>query len=142
MKKEKRFAAVAIIIDKLNKKILLSQRHQPTFLAIHEKWQFPGGTIEFGEHPKDTTVREVKEELGIDIDILSETPFIHSFVYEGYVQGIIMAYPAKQTNGKIDVSKDPQTKAARWFSLAEIETLDCLPEVKKIIEKVEKLLQD
>ena len=35
----------------------------------HEYYVFPGGGIEEGETPEEAAVREVKEELGIDIEI-------------------------------------------------------------------------
>jgi ADP-ribose pyrophosphatase YjhB (NUDIX family) len=35
-----------------------------------EGWVMPGGTVEAGESPKDCAVREVKEELGLDIENL------------------------------------------------------------------------
>ena len=36
----------------------------------HEYYVFPGGGIEEGETPEEAAVREVKEELGIDIEIV------------------------------------------------------------------------
>jgi 8-oxo-dGTP pyrophosphatase MutT (NUDIX family) len=36
-------------------------------------WYLPGGTIEFGESAQDALVREIAEELGVEIDICSLT---------------------------------------------------------------------
>ena len=35
----------------------------------HEYYVFPGGGIEAGETPEEAAIREIKEELGIDIEI-------------------------------------------------------------------------
>ena len=33
------------------------------------KWEFPGGKVEFGEHPEACLVREIKEELNLEIAV-------------------------------------------------------------------------
>lgn len=47
------------------------------FLAHHkkfDKWTPPGGHIEEGETPDEALVREWKEELGLDIEIIPAAP--------------------------------------------------------------------
>jgi 8-oxo-dGTP diphosphatase len=33
------------------------------------KWEFPGGKVEFGEHPEAGLIREIKEELNLEIAV-------------------------------------------------------------------------
>ena len=46
-------------------RVLIAQRPTGKFLA--GTWEFPGGKIEPGERPEETLIRELKEELGIDV---------------------------------------------------------------------------
>jgi 8-oxo-dGTP diphosphatase len=46
-------------------RVLLAQRPQGKPMA--GLWEFPGGKIEAGERPEQTLIRELKEELGIDV---------------------------------------------------------------------------
>lgn len=61
--KEKHFTSSALIIE--NKRVLL---------VYHKKlgvWLYPGGHIEKNENPDEALIREVKEETGLDIEIIS-----------------------------------------------------------------------
>ena len=51
--------AAAIILR--DNKILLVQRNREPYKG---RWMLPAGFVEFGEHPKNTVVREVEEETG------------------------------------------------------------------------------
>jgi len=48
-------------------KFLIAQR--PKGKSLEFKWEFPGGKIDENETEKEALRREIKEELGIDIDI-------------------------------------------------------------------------
>ena len=57
--------AAGILIE--GGKVLLTQRKRGSHLA--DLWEFPGGKCEPGEDPKDALVRELREELGIEVAV-------------------------------------------------------------------------
>ena len=56
-------SAVALIDP--DGRVLLAQR--PEGKSMAGLWEFPGGKVEQGESPEVALIRELKEELGIDI---------------------------------------------------------------------------
>lgn len=57
--------AAAALLDGTGR-VLLAQR--PLGKALAGLWEFPGGKVEAHERPEDALVRELHEELGIDLD--------------------------------------------------------------------------
>lgn len=62
MKQIKHIGSYGLILE--NNKILLIKKHGGPYDG---KLDLPGGTIEYGEKPEETLVRELKEEVGIDV---------------------------------------------------------------------------
>ncbi|OJY34671.1 MAG: NTP pyrophosphohydrolase [Rhizobiales bacterium 65-9] len=56
---------VAVALVDADNRVLIAQRPEGKTLA--GLWEFPGGKIEPGERPEETLIRELKEELGIDV---------------------------------------------------------------------------
>ena len=56
--------AACALID-ADGRVLIAQRPQGKSMA--GLWEFPGGKVESGEMPEETLIRELKEELGIDV---------------------------------------------------------------------------
>lgn len=67
----KKIEVVAAVIQHQGK-ILAVQRGPAKFDYISEKWEFPGGKMEAGETEQETIIREIKEELDLDIVVTSK----------------------------------------------------------------------
>lgn len=60
--------------------VLAAQRSR--WMRIPLKWEFPGGKIENGELPEDCLMRELMEELGVQVAIdHSLPPITHDYPY-------------------------------------------------------------
>jgi 8-oxo-dGTP diphosphatase len=57
---------VACALIDADGRVLIAQRPQGRPMA--GLWEFPGGKVEAGEAPEHTLIRELKEELGIDVN--------------------------------------------------------------------------
>lgn len=89
--------------------------------ASHEagKWEFPGGKVEPLEHPEATLVREIKEELDLEISV--ERIFdVASHVFEtsnGPVHIILLCYLCR---AKSESFKMLDVSDARWVRPSEL----------------------
>jgi 8-oxo-dGTP diphosphatase len=66
------FVSAVAMVD-TDGRVLMAQRPEGKSLA--GLWEFPGGKIETGESPEAALVRELKEELGVDITESCLAPF-------------------------------------------------------------------
>jgi 8-oxo-dGTP diphosphatase len=74
-------AAVALIDD--DGRVLLARR--PEGKSMAGLWEFPGGKVEPGERPEDTLIRELHEELGIEVKEPCLAPLTFaSYDYENF----------------------------------------------------------
>ena len=55
----------AVVMIDIDGRVLIAQR--PEGKSMAGLWEFPGGKLEPGETPERALIRELKEELGVDI---------------------------------------------------------------------------
>lgn len=90
---------VAAILENEKNEILIAKRKKDKILGGF--WEFPGGKVEKGETPKESLIRELKEEMNVDIEIVE---YIGENIYH-YERGNInlIAFKAKILNGNIQL---------------------------------------
>jgi 8-oxo-dGTP diphosphatase len=94
-----------------------------------EHWAFPGGKSEPGETPEQTAVREVREEVGLDIEV---TGAIGRYVLpSGYAIACFSA-TARGTSLTVDSG---EILEAKWFTPEESLLLNLVSTVRDAIEK-------
>lgn len=95
---------VTCAIISIRNKILVVQRSETMSLPL--KWEFPGGKIEKGESSEDCIKREIKEELNIEIELMSRlSPSI--FNYPNFLIELI-PFKASYIDGKIKLAEHKQ----------------------------------
>jgi len=116
----------AIIID--GDKILATQRGDGDFKG---GWEFPGGKIEDNENPKEALVREIKEELGVDIDVhdLFETVL---YSYPNFNLNM-QCFICEITHGIITLHEH---LAYQWLTKDTLNHVHWLPADVELIEKI------
>lgn len=116
-------------------KVLIAQRKKGDRLA--GKWEFPGGKVEPKEKPKDCLIRELKEELGIEVEVID---IFHAFIYQypwGKMQFI--AYLARLT----PASREPEAiecEDYRWVPIKDLPAYDFVPADWEIVGELLKLI--
>ena len=74
--------AACALID-ADGRVLIAER--PVGRSMAGLWEFPGGKVEAGETPEATLIRELKEELGIDVNEACLAPLTFaSHAYEDF----------------------------------------------------------
>lgn len=108
----------AIILENSRGEILLVKRK---FEPMKGFWDLPGGFIEIGESIEESSLREIKEELGIDI---SEVTYFKSYPDEYLYQGINVKTLGITLVGKIsdnaEINPADDVEEAKFYKKEDI----------------------
>jgi 8-oxo-dGTP pyrophosphatase MutT (NUDIX family) len=108
-------------------------------LLIHkvdnDLWALPGGGHDVGESITDTAVREVREETGLDVEIMRLTGTYtnpnHVMAYDdGEVrQQFSLCFRGRVVGGQVR-EDGVETKEVRWVDPATLDTLNIHPSMR------------
>lgn len=124
----------AIIIK--NNKILAAQRSESMHLPL--SWEFPGGKVEKAESEQECLVREIKEELNIDIEVQKRLSS-NSHQYSGKKPIVLIPFVCQFAAGQLVLKEH---KKADWFTLDELKDLDWAAADIPVVEEFTKLFQN
>ena len=126
LKKEK--CCGCIIIE--NNKVLLVYEKNGNF------WGFPKGHMEKGENEIETALREVKEEVGLDVEIIDkERRYILNYIIRDEIDKTTVLYLAIPKNKEI-VMQESEIEKVKWCDFEEaLETLT-FDNSKEVFKKV------
>jgi len=134
----KKHRYVGIILVNSERKVLLQLRDKTeNYYPSH--WTLPGGKIEVGESPEQAIVREVKEELDLDLRNHELFKIVTEKARDQIIERII--YWCKISE-RIENLKLREGAALKYFSSNEIPSLKIAFDHKPIIEELMEILID
>jgi mutator protein MutT len=105
-----------------NKNEILLEKHRKK-TPWYGYWIFPGGKLEANESLIECAKREVKEEVGIDVEIEKlASVFVSKESQKVGIPIVLVFFLAKPLTKELKIQED-EIKEAKWFSLDEIKNL-------------------
>lgn len=114
-------------------KVLCAQRSSSMKLPL--KWEFPGGKIETGETPEQCLVREIKEELAVEVTVLESLPTNSHNYGTRTIQ--LLPFRCEILHGEIQLKEH---QAYKWLPVHQLMELDWaaadIPIVQRYMEQL------
>jgi 8-oxo-dGTP diphosphatase len=124
----------AALIDADNR-VLLAQRPEGKKLA--GLWEFPGGKVDPGERPEQALIRELREELGVEVKEPCLAPLTFaSHAYEGF-HLLMPLYVCRRWEGFV-ASREGQT--LKWLRPNQLRDMPMPPADEPLIPALIELL--
>ena len=125
----------AVVLVDADGRVLLAQR--PEGKAMAGLWEFPGGKVDPGETPEAALIRELAEELGIDVAASCLAPFTFaSYTYPDF-HLLMPLYVCRKWSG-IPIAREGQR--LKWVRPARLADYPMPPADKPLIAMLRDLL--
>lgn len=116
------------------------------FAFVHDvfgRWTLSKGKLEEGEDMKAGARREIKEEMGVDIDIEAElmnNEYVANHPEDGKIRKQVTYFLAKSEMKDLKLGDSGGLDDAKWFKLQDIQTLNFYDDILPIITKAITIL--
>ena len=123
------FVGVGAVFLNDNKILMMKREHEPRGV-----WSIPGGLIELGETAAEAIIREMKEEIGVDIEVKSLVG-----VYDYKVRDknniikyhyVIIDYLVNQKEGQNILEHE----TLKWIKIEDLDKYNVIKTHKKLVE--------
>jgi len=126
--------AACVLVD-ADGRVLIARRPEGKPLA--GLWEFPGGKVEPGETPEDTLIRELHEELGIDVAKACLAPLTFaSHAYEDF-HLLMPLYVCRRWEGRV---QPLEGQALEWVRPVKLRSYPMPPADEPLVAVLRDLL--
>lgn len=133
-------AGVGAVIWNAAGEIVLIRRGQPPRMG---EWSIPGGKLEWGESVKEALAREVREETGLEIEIVALVDVVDSVTRDeaGAVvrHYVLIDFAARAAGGTLSPGSDAAD--ARWVPYGALGEYGLWRETRRIIEASARIMK-
>src|SRR3990167_4523495 len=126
----------AIILDEQGRILLTERSIDDDFFPGY--WELPGGGIEYGETPQQSVKREIREECGIDIEVIK--PIAANTYFLGELQRIEITFLCKSIDPR-KVKLSPEHSNYKWLGVKDIGGIKVSYYVKNILNSSSQYLE-
>jgi 8-oxo-dGTP diphosphatase len=126
--------AAAALVDR-DGRVLVQQR--PAGAAMAGLWEFPGGKLERGETPEAALIRELREELGIEVASACLAPAAFNSEPLGDRHLLLLLYVCRRWAGE---PRAHAAEAIKWLRPTGLHALAMPPADRPLIGLLEALI--
>ena len=127
---KKKTVKVAAALIKKDRRVFAAQRKKGEWKGF---WEFPGGKIEEGETAEDALKREIKEELGVEVDVKRQIADV-KYEYSDFLL-LMRCFLCEIKSGKITLFEH---EAGGFFLISELKNARLLPADEILVNELEK----
>ena len=126
--------AACALID-ADGRVLIAQR--PQGKAMAGLWEFPGGKVESGERPEASLIRELNEELGIDVKEECLAPLTFASHLYPHFHLLMPLYVCRRWDGFV---QGREGQKLRWVRPADLREYPMPPADEPLISHLTMLI--